>query len=251
MKSSPRTATNTGSAPAPPQYRISPHPSNKIKTKALLNGSMSKSGRRSIFEGMSDEEEGEEPSGTEQKTDFFVPRRSVKKLQLKTITLEANNDSGVREDSDQSKVINNLTPSETDLSETDARIDPRNQELDDSLTVLKIRRPAPNALLNQSSILERSNIMDETGVGEGEVTVIEEANESIIEQQPPHPCGIVLHRVGYYTIPSLEDLAAKGLDDKGRCMVDSFTVARRGYGQIFFEGPIDVANLKLDEIGKL
>lgn len=198
---------------------------------------------------MSDEEENEETSGAEQKTDFFVPRRSVKKLQLRTIALDAHNDSDVKEEADQSKIVSSLSPADAELSETDARIDQRNQELDDSLAVLKSRRPTANVLLNQSSLLERSNMLDETGVGEGEVTVIEEANESVVEQHPPHPIGIVLHRVGYYTIPSLDDLAAKSLDDEGKCVVDSFTVGRRGYGQIFFEGPLDVANLKLDEIG--
>ena len=82
---------SNGVAPTPPQYRISPLPSSKIRTKALLNGSASASGRRSIFEGMSDEEEGEENgSNAEAKTDFFVPRRSVKKLQLKAVSLDTS-----------------------------------------------------------------------------------------------------------------------------------------------------------------
>ena len=156
IKSSTLTSLSNGSAPTPPQYRISPLPSSKIRTKALLNGSAAANGRRSIFEGMSDEEEGEDNgASSEAKTDFFVPRRSVKKLNLKAVSL------------------------------------------------------------------------------------------------PPHPAGIVLRRCGYLTIPTMEELAIKGLDENGKCVVDSFSIIRRDYGQIFFQGPIDIANLNLDEIGML
>jgi nuclear pore complex protein Nup98-Nup96 len=48
----------------------------------------------------------------------------------------------------------------------------------------------------------------------------------------------------------MEELAIKGLDENGKCVVTSFSIIRQGYGRIFFEGPLDVANLNLDEIGK-
>ena len=38
------------------------------------------------------------------------------------------------------------------------------------------------------------------------------------------------------------------VDDKGNCNVDSFTVGREGYGNIFFPGTTNVAGLNLDEI---
>lgn len=40
------------------------------------------------------------------------------------------------------------------------------------------------------------------------------------------------------------------MDENGDCFVDDFTVGREGYGNIFFHGPINVANLNLDDIGK-
>ena len=98
--------------------------------------------------------------------------------------------------------------------------------------------------------LDRSGLLDETGLGEGDVTVLEEVQEIVPESNiPPHPAGIVLRRCGYYTIPSMEKLAAAGLDAEGRCMVDTFIIGRRGYGQVLYNGPLDVANLNLDEIG--
>uniref|UniRef100_A0A8D3BN44 Nuclear pore complex protein Nup98-Nup96 n=1 Tax=Scophthalmus maximus TaxID=52904 RepID=A0A8D3BN44_SCOMX len=59
--------------------------------------------------------------------------------------------------------------------------------------------------------------------------------------------GIVLNRVGYYTIPSMKDLAEM-VDDHGDCSVDNFTVGRKGYGSIFFPGEVNVTGLNLDEI---
>lgn len=62
-----------------------------------------------------------------------------------------------------------------------------------------------------------------------------------------HPTGIICRRVGYYTIPSLEELTSYMSDD-GSCIVDNFTVGRDGYGNVFFEDKFDVADLNLDEI---
>lgn len=263
IKSSTRASLpSTAAAPTPPQYKISPLPSGRIRTKALLNGSAAAGGRRSIFEGLSDDEENEERPEAEAKTDFFVPRRSVKKLQLKTVSLDGTgsvetpetdrpSDAGPRSGSR----VGFQTPSDdTPVASDSSRPDVRNarEELDDSLTVLRIRRPP--VFLNQSASLhlregEPNSLLEETGVGGADETVAEEINESVEDENiPPHPAGIVLRRCGYSTMPTLEELAIKGLDDEGKCVVSSFTIIRRGYGQIYFEGPLDVANLNLDEI---
>lgn len=39
--------------------------------------------------------------------------------------------------------------------------------------------------------------------------------------------GIVLTKVGYYTIPSMDDLA-KITNEKGECIVSDFTIGRKG-----------------------
>lgn len=63
----------------------------------------------------------------------------------------------------------------------------------------------------------------------------------------PHPTGIVLQRSDYYTIPSLDKLTDFMTND-GKCIVPNFTVGRKGYGNVYFDEPIDVAGLNLDEI---
>lgn len=61
------------------------------------------------------------------------------------------------------------------------------------------------------------------------------------------PCGIILNRSEYYTLPSLEDLDNMVSED-GRCMIRGFTVGRRGYGNVYFPDEINVMNMNLDEI---
>lgn len=67
------------------------------------------------------------------------------------------------------------------------------------------------------------------------------------QDRPPHPTGIVLTRQGYYTIPSLDDLASI-MDEQGRCVTSNFTIGRKGYGNVYFNETFDVAGLNLDEI---
>nr|XP_014352655.1 PREDICTED: nuclear pore complex protein Nup98-Nup96 [Latimeria chalumnae] len=62
-----------------------------------------------------------------------------------------------------------------------------------------------------------------------------------------HSPGIVLTRVGYYTIPSMEELGQM-TTESGRCILENFTIGRRGYGSIFFPGEVDLTGLNLDEI---
>lgn len=70
---------------------------------------------------------------------------------------------------------------------------------------------------------------------------------SVLEDAEPHPTGIVLRRPGYYTIPTLDEILQL-MDEEGRCVVSNFTIGRKGYGNVYFNEPLDVANLNLDEI---
>ena len=67
---------------------------------------------------------------------------------------------------------------------------------------------------------------------------------------PPNSAGIVLSRPGYYTIPSMEALGEM-VDEAGDCYVEDLTIGREGYGSIFFPGVTNMANMNLDETGKL
>ena len=116
---------------------------------------------------MSDEEEGEGGTGnrSESKMEFFVPRRSIKKLQLKSVSLNTTIGSDEKKQPTAAEQLSALTPSADDEESILPGIpesrpsgiasDLRNrEELDDSLNVL-IRRPIA-AMLNSSVALDRS-----------------------------------------------------------------------------------------------
>lgn len=62
-----------------------------------------------------------------------------------------------------------------------------------------------------------------------------------------HPAGIRLRRPGYYTIPSWSELANM-TDADGNCNVENFTIGRTGYGNIFFQGVVNIRNINFDNI---
>uniref|UniRef100_A0A182QPM2 Nuclear pore complex protein Nup98-Nup96 n=1 Tax=Anopheles farauti TaxID=69004 RepID=A0A182QPM2_9DIPT len=103
-----------------------------------------------------------------------------------------------------------------------------------------------NQTVNDSFISNRS-FLNETSVGAGIGTELSTSVAPLLEDAEPHPTGIVLRRVGYYTIPSLDEIAQL-MDEEGRCVVPNFTIGRKGYGNVYFNEQIDVAGLNLDEI---
>ena len=63
----------------------------------------------------------------------------------------------------------------------------------------------------------------------------------------PRRCGLTLP-ADYYTIPPLDELDSMSTDDS--CLVQNFTIGRKGYGEIHFPGRTDVFGMNLAEIGK-
>uniref|UniRef100_A0A183ARR2 Peptidase S59 domain-containing protein n=1 Tax=Echinostoma caproni TaxID=27848 RepID=A0A183ARR2_9TREM len=63
----------------------------------------------------------------------------------------------------------------------------------------------------------------------------------------PNSIGIKLTKPGYYTLPTLEELASM-VDEKGGCIVEDFVIGRRHYGHILFPGLTDLTGIDLDAI---
>lgn len=101
---------------------------------------------------------------------------------------------------------------------------------------------ADSSLMNISttSMLNETFRSNEDANSEIDISIIAGSAE-------PHSTGIVLHRAGYYTIPSLDEIV-EFMDSEGRCFVPTFTIGRRGYGNVYFDEEIDVSGLNLDEI---
>ncbi|XP_057677624.1 nuclear pore complex protein Nup98-Nup96 isoform X2 [Corythoichthys intestinalis] len=243
----------------PTHYKLTPRPATRVRPKALTSSGGSKS---QLFDGLDDDE----PSLT---NGAFIPRKSIKKLVLKNLNSSqynspANKDSedlavpsaylqnGHRQaEEDESRVALGQSgglADTADLEITHFYVNPiakpipqgRGQSnLQDTICELNIHKAARNGL-------ELSN--EEVSASLGEESLQEDRDEVLQESnQPPHPAGIVLRRVGYYTIPSMEELADM-VDDGGECVVENFTVGRKGYGSIFFPGAVNVTGLDLDEI---
>ncbi|XP_076836867.1 nuclear pore complex protein Nup98-Nup96 isoform X2 [Brachyhypopomus gauderio] len=236
----------------PTHYKLTPRPATRVRPKALSSSGSAKS---QLFDGLDDDE----PSLT---NGAFMPRKSIKKLVLKNLNGSSLYSSPLNRESDDlsspSEYPQNGLSLRTDVEDTQDGEPERGAE--DDLEVSKFyTNPVakPNPLL-QDTISELNmrrggsvcNGLDlsseEISFGE-ESSVQEERDEELEAQKPPHPAGIILSRVGYYTIPSMEELG-KMLNENGECIVENFTVGRRGYGSVFFPGEVNVTNMNLDEI---
>ncbi|XP_074466676.1 nuclear pore complex protein Nup98-Nup96 isoform X2 [Sebastes fasciatus] len=240
----------------PTHYKLTPRPATRVRPKALTSSGASKS---QLFDGLDDDE----PSLT---NGAFIPRKSIKKLVLKNLNSSQYSSPVSKETDDlasppeypqnghshmeeDEEVPGPSSRPDDDLEVTQFYVNPiakpipqgRIQtSLQDTISDLNMHKPARNGGLELSSEDVSASLGDESLQEDRE----EEQQES---QQSPHPAGVVLNRVGYYTIPSMEDLAEM-VDDNGECVVDNFTVGRKGYGSIFFPGEVNVTGLNLDEI---
>lgn len=228
----------------PTHYKLTPRPATKVRPKALQTAGTAKA---QLFDGLDDDE----PSMA---SGAFMPRKSIKKLVLKNLNI-SNLSSPSRGEPDEA-------PSPARYPENDDRLNEKNSSEVDGVhdeEVSGFYPPPPlSKPLPPSQEKKRVSSMDDTIVAlnmrsalsnslDGSAEESSYTEEEVLHDVPPHPAGIVLSREGYYTIPSMEELA-KMADDEGKCVVDGFTIGRRGYGSIYFEGQIDLTNLNLDEI---
>uniref|UniRef100_A0A6Q2Y127 Nuclear pore complex protein Nup98-Nup96 n=1 Tax=Esox lucius TaxID=8010 RepID=A0A6Q2Y127_ESOLU len=143
----------------------------------------------------------------------FMPRKSIKKLVLKNLNGSSLYSSPINRDTDDLG-----SPPEYPLNGLRS--------------------------LSHAHTAHRANSSEDISLGEDS---IQEEREEVEQEAAPHPAGILLSRVGYYTIPAMDELA-KMVDENGECVVENFTVGRRGYGSVFFHGEVNVTGLNLDEI---
>lgn len=228
----------------PTHYKLTPRPATKVRPKALQTAGTAKA---QLFDGLDDDE----PSMS---SGAFMPRKSIKKLVLKNLNI-SNLASPSRGEPDEA-------PSPARYPDSEDRLHEKNHSDVDSVHDEDVSGFYPPPSLSKplplSQEKKRINSMDDTIVAlnmrsalsnslDGSAEESSFTEEEVLNDVPPHPAGIVLSREGYYTIPSMEELA-KMTDEEGKCVVDGFTIGRRGYGSIYFEGLIDLTNLNLDEI---
>uniref|UniRef100_A0A663M320 Nuclear pore complex protein Nup98-Nup96 n=1 Tax=Athene cunicularia TaxID=194338 RepID=A0A663M320_ATHCN len=247
----------------PTHYKLTPRPATRVRPKALQSAGSAKS---HLFDGLDDDE----PSLS---NGAFMPKKSIKKLVLKNLN-SSNLFSPVnRENEDLA------SPSEYPENgdrfflsvppDENHRQDGEREEEEDSHEVTRfytnpIAKPIPQS--PENTVQRHQNNVDDTIVAlnmraalrngvEGsseDASFPDDSLQDEREEEPEtlhhlHPAGIVLTRAGYYTIPSMEELA-RFTNDRNECIVTDFTIGRRGYGSIYFEGDINLTNLNLDDI---
>ncbi|XP_036991657.2 nuclear pore complex protein Nup98-Nup96 isoform X4 [Artibeus jamaicensis] len=245
----------------PTHYKLTPRPATRVRPKALQTTGTAKS---HLFDGLDDDE----PSLA---NGAFMPKKSIKKLVLKNLN-NSNLFSPVNRESED-------LASPTDYPEDGERfsflskpVDENHQQDGDDDSLMSrfysnpIAKPIPQTPETAGNKHNSSSSVDDTIValnmraalrngleGSSEETSFHE--ESLQDDREEienstyhvHPAGIVLTKVGYYTIPSMDDLA-KITNEKGECIVSDFTIGRKGYGSIYFEGEVNLTNLNLDDI---
>ncbi|XP_062983422.1 nuclear pore complex protein Nup98-Nup96 isoform X2 [Elgaria multicarinata webbii] len=251
----------------PTHYKLTPRPATRVRPKALQTTGSSKS---HLFDGLDDDE----PSLL---NGAFMPRKSIKKLVLKNINssslfspascdvndlaspseypengerfhfLSRSVEENHRQDGEQQEEDSHpreglhfyANPTGKPLPQTpESAMRKHHNHMDDTILALNVRPALRNGLEGSS---------EEASYHEESLQDDREEEEVADSMHHTHPAGIVLVRVGYYTIPSMEELA-KMTSDRGECIVTDFTIGRKGYGSVYFEGEVHLTNLNLDEI---
>ncbi|XP_068024646.1 nuclear pore complex protein Nup98-Nup96 [Melanerpes formicivorus] len=247
----------------PTHYKLTPRPATRVRPKALQSAGSAKS---QLFDGLDDDE----PALS---NGAFMPKKSIKKLVLKNLNSSKLFSPVSRENEDLAspseypengdRFFLSVPPEENHRADGEREEEEEQQEVTRFYTN-PIAKPIPQS--PESSAHKHHNNVDDTIVAlnmraalrnglEGsseDASFQEDSLQDEREEEPeaiqhPHPAGIVLTRAGYYTIPSLEELSAY-TNEHNECVVSDFTIGRRGYGSIYFEGEVNLTNLNLDEI---
>jgi nuclear pore complex protein Nup98-Nup96 len=195
-----------------------------------------------LFDGL--EEENSEENKTAK--DIFVPRKNIKKLVFKPKNTSISNLNESQSPSSsflktqqqrESIKFNDSIASEMTVNEfmpnnNNSGFSKQNQSITkERLTI------SPSEKDDSSPLFSRLN---STEMGR-------EQNETVLSIIIPK-CGVIQTRTDYFTIPTIEELDSAYDMSSETCIVDSFTVGRHDYGSIYWDGPIDVKGINLDEI---
>ncbi|NXB03607.1 NUP98 protein, partial [Cnemophilus loriae] len=247
----------------PTHYKLTPRPATRVRPKALQSAGSAKS---QLFDGLDDDE----PSLS---NGAFMPKKSIKKLVLKNLSSsnlfspvsrenedlaspseypengdrfflsvppeENHGQDGEREEEEEAHEVTRFytNPIAKPIPQTlEGSGHKPHSSVDDTIVALNMRAALRNGLEGSS---EDASFQEDS--------LQDERDEEPEAMHQLHPAGIVLTRAGYYTIPSLEELA-RLTNDRNECIVTDFTIGRKGYGSIYFEGEVNLTNLNLDEI---
>lgn len=193
-----------------------------------------------LFDGLDDENS----DNLKCAQDIFSPRPNIKKLVLNKSNTSLFKSSFIQSPSTKDNVTTPFVANKEQNCSPDTMnsTSMSKQVLDNTIDVMyKLANEAkPDTRISANTATEKSFTFDQM-------------NSTVQEEIVPAgnyipKCGIILSRTDYYTIPSLEECDAFYDAENDSCIVDSFTVGRVDYGSIFWNGPLNVKGINLDEI---
>lgn len=261
-------------------FKVSSQSNSRIKVRPLGTVALTK---KSLFEGLEDEvPEGSHVSQLNPRRLILKPKRqdddlnvdasAVSPVHSKTQSSD-NADSQLQISAPKyfnSKIMQDATQQYNETEVSDLRLTPDSTQNDSSKLPLPAATHAIDQSTNTISMISLAtgseNTMSELGnhhlsislqsASENKENIEQHSSSSTSSEsetsdlapciEEAHPAGIILRRVGYYTIPPMDELAL--LIENGQCIVENFTVGRYNYGNVFFPESFDVAGLNLDEI---
>ncbi|KAK4337202.1 hypothetical protein RND71_043301 [Anisodus tanguticus] len=251
------------------QYKVSFTSSSnnqiqKTPTNTLKNTSL-------LFDGLDDEN----PDDKKTAFNIFVPRKNIKKLTIKpkdSSTLSTLTEDTINvqtKNSTQSDFTLKLPLNSKQICDSTVNAD--NTVLEyfrqppkaysstpaaNTSVSLPVQSPAQSVILDKSQANRNNQLILNSPETSVNVSLNDSQNYSILGHNSGDcaspvvnttfsipKCKVILNRTEYFTIPPLDQLEV----DDNTCIVESFTVGRHGYGSIFWEGPLDIYGINLDE----
>lgn len=160
--------------------------------------------------------------------DIFCPRKNIKRLVFKPKSTETS-------------PVDVVSPEEQVFH--DARNTSASDQIESTVCEF-IPRKTNNPISEKDDSIRPLNFsLDTITSGDDSVQSVQSRSSF-----PVLRCGLVQTRCDYYTIPMLDAIDACYNEEADTCILENFTVGRKFYGSIYWEGPLDVKGLNLDEL---
>ncbi|XP_055387483.1 nuclear pore complex protein Nup98-Nup96 [Condylostylus longicornis] len=232
-------------------FKVQSKFSSGIKTKSVAD-SLTK---KSLFDGLE--------SFDNSLADNFKLKNNAKRLIIKpktehnqSLTSDLHNKENLQVHREKSleitNVVNETSPDKnltSSFSETKKNSSKRDSWL--NATYLDIsqnnQKSYTKSDLNSDETIDNSSLLNDERNNSANRSENIESAEELNDDRPSNPAGVILNRVGYYMIPSIDELESY-MDEYGNCVVPTLTIGRERYGNVFFNQPIDITNMNFDEI---
>ena len=220
------------------QYKIS---AKTIDTKPQRYVNSSPKVNTMLFDGLEEENSAE----TKTAKDIFVPRRNVKKLIFRPKNTSTMSDLHMSQNSQNTSTFL-VAKHNPDIKST------FDDSIASNITVNEFIRVNDNVVKTVDKSKVNISVTDASDIQSSNISDISQSERDVSQSEAVSvaipKCGVILNRSDYYTIPAIDELDNYYDISTDSCVVPNFTIGRHGYGSVFWDGPLDIKGLNLDEI---